>query len=73
MMWNDEKGFGFIRPEHGPDLFVHHSDIEPERPGHKSLSVGQVVVYEPERVEGVVHATAVHPPGLGAAPRGARH
>ncbi|MED4061076.1 hypothetical protein CN330_26015 [Priestia megaterium] len=26
--FNDEKGFGFITPESGPDLFVHFTAIE---------------------------------------------
>lgn len=26
--FNDEKGYGFITPESGPDLFVHFRAIE---------------------------------------------
>lgn len=33
--FNDEKGFGFITPESGPDLFVHFRAIEGN--GFKSL------------------------------------
>lgn len=25
--FNETKGFGFIRPENGEDLFVHHSGL----------------------------------------------
>jgi cold shock protein len=25
--FNGEKGFGFIKPESGDDLFVHHSEV----------------------------------------------
>ena len=39
--FNDEKGFGFITPESGPDLFVHFRAIEGN--GFKSLKEGQKV------------------------------
>ncbi|MDT4835266.1 Major cold shock protein CspA [compost metagenome] len=41
--FNDEKGFGFITPESGPDLFVHFRAIEGT--GFKSLSEGQAVTF----------------------------
>ena len=41
--FNDEKGFGFIKPESGPDVFVHHSAINGS--GFKSLSEGQQVQF----------------------------
>ena len=28
--FNDAKGFGFIEQENGPDVFVHHSEIQGE-------------------------------------------
>ncbi|RMP33336.1 hypothetical protein ALQ24_05242, partial [Pseudomonas syringae pv. antirrhini] len=37
--FNDEKGFGFITPESGPDLFVHFRAIQGN--GFKSLKEGQ--------------------------------
>lgn len=43
--FNDEKGFGFITPEAGPDLFVHFRAIEGT--GFKSLQEGQKVSFEP--------------------------
>ena len=41
--FNDEKGFGFITPESGADLFVHYRSIESA--GFKSLSEGQKVTF----------------------------
>ncbi|KAJ5176344.1 cold-shock DNA-binding domain-containing protein [Penicillium canariense] len=42
--WNDEKGYGFITPESGADLFVHFRAIESH--GFKSLKDGQKVSFE---------------------------
>ncbi|MFF2660307.1 cold-shock protein [Kitasatospora sp. NPDC058032] len=42
--FNDEKGYGFITPESGPDLFVHFRAIEGS--GFKSLAEGQKVTFE---------------------------
>ncbi|MGW2376238.1 cold-shock protein [Kitasatospora sp. NPDC001683] len=42
--FNDEKGYGFITPEAGPDLFVHFRAIEGS--GFKSLVEGQKVTFE---------------------------
>ncbi|ACO78008.1 Cold-shock DNA-binding domain-containing protein [Azotobacter vinelandii CA] len=41
--FNDEKGFGFITPESGPDLFVHYRSIQSS--GFKSLQEGQRVSF----------------------------
>lgn len=41
--FNDKKGFGFITPESGSDVFVHHSAIQGD--GYKSLSEGQDVEF----------------------------
>ncbi len=41
--FNDSKGFGFITPESGPDLFVHFSSINSN--GFKSLAEGQRVSF----------------------------
>ncbi len=41
--FNDEKGFGFITPESGPDLFVHFRSIQSD--GFKSLKEGQQVSF----------------------------
>ena len=37
--FNDDKGFGFIEREEGPDVFVHHTAIQID--GFKSLKEGQ--------------------------------
>ncbi|MBF0122399.1 MAG: cold shock domain-containing protein [Candidatus Omnitrophica bacterium] len=42
--FDDKKGYGFITPESGKDVFVHHSAIQGE--GYKSLSEGQAVEFE---------------------------
>ena len=42
--FNDQKGYGFISPESGSDVFVHHSAIQGD--GYKSLAEGQQVQFE---------------------------
>ncbi|KIE02842.1 Cold shock, CspA, partial [Metarhizium majus ARSEF 297] len=42
--FNEEKGYGFITPESGPDLFVHFRAIEGS--GFRSLKEGQQVTFE---------------------------
>ena len=42
--FNDDKGFGFVEREDGPDVFVHHSSIQME--GFKTLKEGQMVTME---------------------------
>ncbi|MCS4284664.1 CspA family cold shock protein [Pseudomonas sp. BIGb0278] len=41
--FNDEKGYGFITPESGADLFVHFRAIQGD--GFKSLKEGQKVSF----------------------------
>ncbi|PYH46740.1 cold-shock protein [Aspergillus saccharolyticus JOP 1030-1] len=42
--FNDEKGYGFITPDNGPDLFVHFRAIEGS--GFRALKEGQKVTFE---------------------------
>ena len=42
--FNSSKGYGFITPESGNDVFVHHSEIQGD--GYKSLDEGQSVEFE---------------------------
>ncbi|NOR52308.1 MAG: cold-shock protein [Gammaproteobacteria bacterium] len=41
--FNDEKGFGFIEQENGPDVFVHFRAINGD--GRRSLNDGQSVSF----------------------------
>jgi len=42
--FSNQKGYGFITPENGKDVFVHHSVIQGD--GYKSLNEGQQVEFE---------------------------
>ncbi len=42
--FNDKKGYGFITPEEGNDVFVHHTAVQGE--GFKTLREGQSVEFE---------------------------
>ena len=62
--FNDEKGWGFIRPERGgPDVFVHYTSIVAS--GFRNLSEGQRVEYNlaaGPRGPRAVDVTVVEPP-----------
>jgi cold shock protein len=45
--FNNQKGYGFITPEEGKDVFVHYSALQGE--GYKSLEEGQEVEFEIEQ------------------------
>jgi len=42
--FSNQKGYGFITPEEGEDVFVHHSAIQGD--GYKTLEEGQEVEFE---------------------------
>jgi len=61
-----DKGYGFIRRESGPDVFVHHSAIQGS--GFKSLSEGEEVefeVVEEDRGLKAVNVSRLNPPAAG--------
>lgn len=42
--FNDQKGYGFIAQENGPDVFVHFSAITGD--GFRTVAEGQKVEFE---------------------------
>jgi CspA family cold shock protein len=42
--FNDQKGYGFITQEDGPDVFVHYTAISGE--GFRTLAEGQEIEFE---------------------------
>ena len=55
--FNDSKGYGFIAPESGADVFVHFSAIRMD--GFKTLREGQDVEFEVESRDRGLQATNV--------------
>ena len=57
--FNDAKGFGFITPQSGPDLFVHFRAIQGS--GFKSLQEGQSVSFTAVQGQKGMQADEVQP------------
>ncbi len=57
--FNNTKGYGFIAPEEGEDLFVHYSSIQID--GYRTLKGGQRVAFEVQNGEKGAHAINVSP------------
>ena len=58
--WFDaKKGYGFIKPDEGVDVFVHFKAIVSE--GYKSLNEGDIVEFDTEPgKDGKTQAVNVH-------------
>ncbi|GAB2501528.1 cold-shock protein [Pseudoxanthomonas sangjuensis] len=57
--FNDAKGFGFITPANGPDLFVHFRSIQGN--GFKTLKEGQQVSFVAVQGQKGMQADQVQP------------
>ena len=57
--FNDAKGFGFITPESGQDVFVHFRSIQGT--GFKSLQEGQQVSFKVVQGQKGLQADEVEP------------
>ncbi len=44
--FSEEKGYGFLEQENGPDVFVHYTSIN--MPGFKALTAGDQVTFDVE-------------------------
>ncbi len=56
--FNDAKGYGFIKQDSGPDVFVHHTAIQME--GFRTLKQGQLVEFEASDGPKGLHAVQVY-------------
>ncbi|WP_130493113.1 cold-shock protein [Motilibacter rhizosphaerae] len=56
--FRDDKGYGFIEQEGGPDLFVHFRAIQGT--GFKTLAEGQRVEFDVEQGQKGPQAVNVH-------------
>ena len=55
--FSEKKGYGFIVQENGPDVFVHHSNINAK--GFRTLKEGDKVTFDIEQGEKGPTATNV--------------
>lgn len=62
--FNNQKGFGFITPDSGADVFVHHTAIKME--GYKTLAEKQEVDFDLEQTEKGPRAVNVRPLAVAA-------
>lgn len=63
--FNNEKGYGFIVQEGGPDLFVHYTAIQGS--GYRSLNEGERVefdIVEGQKGKQASNVVRVDPPAL---------
>lgn len=44
--FSDQKGYGFVQQENGPDVFVHFSACPADRNDHQSLNEGDHIVFD---------------------------
>ena len=56
--FSNQKGYGFITPEEGQDIFVHYSAISGD--GYKTIEEGQEVDFEVEQGPKGEHAVNVN-------------
>ena len=55
--FNNSKGYGFITPTEGKDVFVHFSSIQDE--GYKTFDEGQAVEFSTQEGERGIEAIDV--------------
>jgi CspA family cold shock protein len=55
--FNTRRGFGFLTPETGEDVFVHHTGIAAE--GFRNLKEGETVTFDVENGVKGLHAVNV--------------
>lgn len=55
--FNNEKGYGFIKRDAGPEVFVHYRSIEME--GFKKLKTGETVEFEVQETPRGIQAVHV--------------
>jgi len=61
--FNERKGYGFITPEDGEDVFVHYSEIQGD--GFRTLYEEQEVTFEVTQGNKGLQATNVVPTNSG--------